>query len=104
MAQLGWRCGQVPPFVVEAADQDGQLRSKVHGVLRTDAVAHGVQRRAQNLVCMPPIDQEIIHEFFEPKIGVLQGRVEDIEAGCHSGNSKVEADVRPEVRGTPSGR
>jgi hypothetical protein len=56
----------------------------MRGVFRPDAIANGMQRGAQHLVgkvailCAQPL-----HELLEPEIGLLQGRIEDIEAGCH---------------------
>jgi hypothetical protein len=40
---------------------------------------------------VPAVDPQMLHEVFEPEVGVLQGYVEDIEAGCHSGISMLDA-------------
>jgi hypothetical protein len=59
----------------------------MHRFLRGDAVAHGMQRRAQHLVGVPTTDTQLLHEVFEREIGVLECRVKDTEAGCHDGTS-----------------
>jgi hypothetical protein len=38
---------------------------------------------------VPTINPELLHQIFEPEIGNLQGRIEDVEAGCHGGISEA---------------
>jgi hypothetical protein len=42
---------------------------------------------------VPTINPEMLHEVLKPEIGKLQGRVENIETGCHGGISEVEIDI-----------
>ena len=84
MTLLAGCLGELPAVIVNATDENGELRPDVNGVLGADPVAERVQRGLQHIVSELAISgSQPLHEILQPQVRLLQSPVEHVEARGH---------------------
>jgi hypothetical protein len=73
--------GGVPSLVVDAADQHRELIAKIGRFVDCQSIAQAVQHGTQSLISQVPVGIQILCDFLEPSVGLLDRFVENCETG-----------------------
>src|SRR5207302_3002773 len=79
-ATLGWHSGRLELVIIDAADQQRQLRAEVRGQIDREAIAELVEDRRQHLPGKLLVRPKIVADLVEPNVGDFDRPVEYVEA------------------------
>src|ERR1700704_3796076 len=96
--------GRMPCLVIDAADQHRELVTELGCLVDDQAIPQAVKHRAQDVISAVPLEPQLVADFLEPCICLVNGFVEHFEAGHAHGRTfwiEVSRYPPPHLRVSP---